>query len=541
MKKLLFILIIALAAFLRFWQLGNVPISPDWDETALGYNAYSILKTGRDEYGTFLPKTLRSFDDYKPPLYAYLAIPSIALFGLNTWAVRVPSAVMGVLAVIGTYYLVIELFRKKDLLPLLSSLLLAISPWHLQFSRIAFEANTGVTINIWGLVAFFRGLKSLPWMLFSAFLFGLSLYAYHSERIFVPLLLLIVTVVWREELFRNWKKVVLAILVGMITIAPLIPVIFDKTSVTRLKGTSTLSDTTGLLMRSVAKLDDDVRAGNVVGTFLENRRFVYAKTILDGYLSHFSLRWLFLTGDNDRQPAPDNGLLCLWECPFLLWGIYAVWKGSGKIATVLLGWLLIAPIAASPTSETPHAIRTLVVLPVLQIFTAVGMVNAVSRITYHVSRVRNKQKYMLMGAAALSILFVLINIFYYFHMYYSHMNHEYSRFWQYGYEQVVQYAEAKKSRYEKIVVSTSLEQPHMFFLFYTRYDPVKYLANGGTASGGFEEVKNRFDTYEFRPISNWWKEIHDGSILYIGSPKEIPGDVYTIKYQNGEDAIRISE
>src|SRR3990167_4542495 len=116
MKKYLFIAIIVLASVLRFWQLGKVPISPDWDETALGYNAYSILKTGRDEYGTFLPKTLRSFDDYKPPLYAYLAIPSIALFGLNTWAVRVPSAVMGVLAVIGTYYLVIELFRKKDLL-----------------------------------------------------------------------------------------------------------------------------------------------------------------------------------------------------------------------------------------------------------------------------------------------------------------------------------------------------------------------------------------------------------------------------------------
>src|SRR3989344_9071437 len=162
MKKLLFILIIALAAFLRLWQLGNVPISPDWDETALGYNAYSILKTGRDEYGTFLPRTLRSFDDYKPPLYAYLAVPSVAFFGLNTWAVRLPAAVMGVLAVIGTYVLVIELFRqlhtkaKKQISEfsaeassLLAAFLLAISPWHLQFSRIAFEANIGVTLNIW--------------------------------------------------------------------------------------------------------------------------------------------------------------------------------------------------------------------------------------------------------------------------------------------------------------------------------------------------------------------------------------------------------
>ncbi|MBI5019248.1 hypothetical protein HZB58_03170, partial [Candidatus Gottesmanbacteria bacterium] len=86
MKKISFIIIIILAAFLRLWQLGNVPVSPDWDEAALGYNAYSILKTGKDEYGIFLPRTLRSFDDYKPPLYTYLAIPAVAAFGLTTWA-----------------------------------------------------------------------------------------------------------------------------------------------------------------------------------------------------------------------------------------------------------------------------------------------------------------------------------------------------------------------------------------------------------------------------------------------------------------------
>lgn len=126
-------------------------------------------------------------------------------------------------------------------------------------------------------------------------------------------------------------------------------------------------------------------------------------------------------------------------------------------------------------------------------------------------------------------------------MYYAHLNYEYSKFWQYGYAQVVKYAEMHKAKYNKIVVSTALEQPHMFFLFYTKYDPAKYLASGGTSSGGFAEVRNRFDTYEFRPISNWWKELHDGSTLYIGSPSELPGDAYTIKYLNGEDAMRISE
>ncbi len=554
MKKFILAGIIALAIMLRFWQLGAVPVSPDWDEAALGYNAYSILKTGRDEYGTFLPMTLRSFDDYKPPLYAYLAVPAVALFGLNTWAVRLPAAVMGVLAVIGAYALVIELFRqlhtkaKKQISEfsagacgLLTAFLLAISPWHLQFSRIAFEANIGVTLNIWGLVAFFRGLVSLPWMAASAFLFALSLYAYHSERVFVPLLLLIISVLWRKELFADRRRVTIGIIIGLLTVAPLIPVVLDKSSVTRLKGTSTLSDQTGLLMRSVSKLEDDRKAGDRIGAVFDNRRIVYAKTLLDGYISHFSFRWLFLTGDNDRHHAPDNGLLYLWELPFLLWGIFAVWRAGGRVGALLLGWLLLAPVAASPTSETPHAIRTLVILPSLQIFTAIGIMQCWSYVLHYTAGVRGYVRYLIIGAALIAAGIAAFNILFYFHMYYAHMNNEYSKFWQYGYKQAVEYAESHKGKYKKVVVSTSLEQPHMFFLFYTKYDPAAYLAAGGTASGGFAEVKNRFDTYEFRPISHWANELHDGSILYIGSPRELPGDAYTIKYLNGEDAMRISE
>lgn len=558
MKKILFAGIVILAVLLRFWQLGNVPVSPDWDEAALGYNAYSILKTGKDEYGTFLPRVLRSFDDYKPPLYTYLAIPSVAAFGLTTWAVRMPAAIMGTLAVVGVYLLVKELMERKgrevkkirrdgkelgtpEVYGLVTSLLLAISPWHLQFSRIAFESNIGVTLNIWGMYALVRGLTSVPWFLFSAFLFGVSLYAYHSERVFVPLILLISTVLFKNELFKDKKKLGIGVIVGFLTILPLLPVIFDKTSVTRLKGTSSLADKTGLLMRSVQKLDDDRKEGNTVGTVFDNRRFVYARTLIDGYISHFSLRWLFITGDNDRHHAPDNSLLYLWELPFLVWGIYLVWSWHSWISVLFLGWLLIAPIAASPTSETPHAIRTLCVLPSLQFFTAVGILESIFMLSRLLRQKNTLTVLAVIGALFGYSLFALGNIAYYFHMYYAHMNNEYSKFWQYGYEQAVKYAEEHKGKYTKIVVSTSLEQPHMFFLFYTKYDPSKYLQSGGTKSGGFKEVKNRFDVYEFRPISQWASELHDGSVLYIGSPKELPGSAMVISYLDGTDAIRISE
>lgn len=532
--------ILVLAAIIRFWQLGTVPPSPDWDEASLGYNAYSILKTGRDEYGVWLPRVLRSFDDYKPPLYAYLAIPSVALFGLKLWAVRLPSALAGVLAIFGTYLLVKILLEKEKANPAantlarLSALLLALSPWHIQFSRIAFEANIGVTIHIWAIASFLKGLTAKTWLYLAAFLFALGFYAYHSERVFLPLILLVLVLTYRKEVFRSTKKIIIACLIGLVTIAPLVSIFVSGSTWTRLAGTSSLADKTGILMRSVKKLEEDQANHNPWGKVFDNRRIVYVRTLLDGYLSHYSLRWLFLTGDNDRHHAPDMGLLYWVELPFLLWGIASVWKWRNNASKVLFLWLLIAPIAASPTSELPHAIRTLVFLPSFQLFTAVGLYEGF----IWLKRQQNVLRWILVGGFIVAVGF---NLAYYFHLYFGHMNREFSQNWQYGYKEAVAYAREHASSYNKIVVSTKLEQPHMFFLFYLAYDPVTYLAEGGTASGGFEEKRNKFGIYEFRPI-NWGSENHDGSTLYIGTPKEIGGDALrSIFYLDGTEAIRIAK
>ena len=544
-KTITYVLIAAIllvVAVTRFYKLGEVPVSPDWDEVALGYNAYSILKTGRDEYGTRFPLVLRSYDDYKPPLYVYLAIPSIALLGLTVPAVRLPSAVFGVLAVLGTYYLASEVFslsvrfrKARDQLSLITAFLLAISPWHIQFSRIAFEANIGLTVNIWGLLYFFKGLRRSGYMYVSAILFGVSLYAYHSERIFVPLIVVLLAVLFRRELWDMKRATLGAVILGILVVAPLVPVLFDKTTLTRLQGTSAFADQTLLLSRSVGKLSEDRAAGNPFGTVFDNRRIVYAQKFIDNYLTHFSVRWLFLTGDNDRHHAPDSGLLHLWELPFILWGMYAVFRSRGRFAAFLFGWILIAPIPASPTTEVPHAIRTLVFLPTFQIFAAIG----ISRFVVWI-RMRKSVGYRFLAAGIF-----LVAVFFtvrYLNLYFVHLNLEFSRFWQYGYKQAVAFAKENEHKYKKIVVSTKLEQPHMFFLFYLQYDPFAYLAQGGTRTGGFAETRNAFDIYEFREIDWYTSEVKDGSTLYIGRPDEIPDTgLLVIPYLDGTDAIHFAD
>src|SRR3989338_5389259 len=162
MKHILLIISITLlAALLRFYQLGSNPPSLDWDEVSLAYNAYSIIRTGADEYGNASPLlSIRSFNDYKPPMYVYSLIPSLLLFGKTDFAVRFPSALAGTLTVLFTYFLVKELFgihlggvgkQHPRGVALLAALLLAISPWHLQFSRIAFEANLALFFFVAGM------------------------------------------------------------------------------------------------------------------------------------------------------------------------------------------------------------------------------------------------------------------------------------------------------------------------------------------------------------------------------------------------------
>jgi hypothetical protein len=138
-------------------------------------------------------------------------------------------------------------------------------------------------------------------------------------------------------------------------------------------------------------------------------------------------------------------------------------------------------------------------------------------------------------------LLIIAGVFiYYVHMYFVYTNRDFSQYWQYGYKEAVDYTEGYKSKYNKVVVSATLEESYIFFLFYTKYDPVKYLAGGGTKLD-IPKVNTKFDTYEFRVI-NWAGEKRDGTILYVLSPKDLPtGNIKNIDSFNGQTAIVLAD
>lgn len=538
-KILIFLaLIIIVTSALRLWQLGKVPSSPDWDEVALGYNSYSILQTGKDEYGKFLPIVLRSFDDYKPALYAYLAMPSIGILGLNVAAVRLPSAIFGISTVLAVYFLVKELF-KKDNIALLTSFLLAISPWHIQFSRVAFEANVGVALNVFGILFFLKAFKKPMFLSLSALMFGLNLHMYQGEKVFVPLLITILIVCFRKEFFLIRKKYIYtSFIILAIIILPLANFILtNKDALSRAKTVSIFSNSS-IIETNTQKLARDRVNNDLVGLVLDNRRVEFVKYMIGSYLSHMNINWLFIEGDIARHHAPGMGLMYLVELPFLLIGIYMLIFGNFDKAVKLfiILWFLIVPIPASITNDVPHAVRTINFLPILQILTTMGIIHALCKI----SNFKFKIRYLFFS---LFFLFSLFNFIYYLNQYFVQQNYFHAKYWQYGYENIVSYVGAVQKDYKKIIVSNTatMDQSYMFFLFYLKYDPAKYLREGGTASGKIEG-KNQFANFVFRKFD--YNQEKEKNILLVGSTSDFQEVYRTIHESNYPDksiAIKIVE
>jgi 4-amino-4-deoxy-L-arabinose transferase-like glycosyltransferase len=547
MKRLTLILLIGImliGACLRLYNLGAVPISPDWDEAALGYNAYSILQTGRDEYGKLFPVVLRSFDDYKPALYTYFVIPAILAFDLTTFAVRLPSVVFGLLAILATFFLVRELFKRDDL-SLIAALLLAVSPWHLQFSRVAFETSVGAAFNIFTALLFIKGLRK-PWLLtLAAIVAGLNIYMYQSLKVFVPLFILLLVVVYRKQLFSLPKRYLgYAIVAGLITVLPMaIYILSNNQSLTRAQSTSILADKNTLLRMNVLRVEENKKRGDVIGLVFDNRRVEYAKSVVSGYIAHFDLNWIFIRGDLERHHAPGMGLLYLWELPFLFLGIYfllfhALFGKHKEAKLLLLGWFLIAPVPASVTSGVPHAVRTMNFLPTFQIFVAIGLL--ISILLIFRAKFMTPIKWI---AASCFLIVVFGNLFYYLNQYFVQQNYYTAREWQYGYAEAIPYVQSVADAYDRIVISdrAPMDQSYIFFLFHTKFPPHEYQKlSSEMREGG--RVMRKIGKYEFRGIA-WDNEEKSTRTLYLGTPSEIPSNIAalkTVNYPDGSPAMKVA-
>lgn len=505
---ILIILVTCLGGFLRFYKNTVNPPSLNIDEVAFGYSAYSVLKTGRDEYGVFMPLIFRSSGDYKNSVLIYSLVPSIALFGLNEFSVRFTTALAGTLS-IPVFFLLLSSLFKNSRIALFGAAIMAISPWHIYYSRYASDQLMGVFILMIG-VWFFRKMfeRGRAWVFPSAFFLALSMYTYHSERFFVPLFIAGLLILNLKKVRQNKLNILFFLLLSLLLLLPLVYLsLFGPAN----KRAGMIFLSLDIDYTRYVILDHLQKTGENLLLF-----FFWVKR----YLNYFQPDFLFFNGLNmTSMGALGLGVLYIFELPFLLLGIIELIRNRVPNRLVILLWVLLGIIPASLTNNEQNTGRTLLIVPALLAINALGF----SRFLFFVDSFKKSYYKLFFYTGYLFICIVfLIQAFLIFTVHFPKQKGE--AFME-GTKEAVEYALLHKDQYKEIVFDPyrGIEAPYivglpyMYFLFYSQYDPVLYQKE----IKRYGEELFGWDKFTIRKI-HWQEDRLAKGTLFIGSPWSLP-------------------
>ncbi len=438
--------IVALAAWLRLADLGELPAGFYCDEAGNAYNAASILNSGRDENGARWPLYVWSFDtSYKNPVFIYAATIPTALFGATPFAARFTAASFGIAAVLAIFFLGRAI--GGAITGLCAALLLAVAPWHLHFSRIAFELIALPTFFIAGttaLVLFVQGKRTLAW---AAVAFAVCLYTYVPAKLLVPLFLFGFAAIFGERLWQRRREAAVAGLLFAVLAAPLVH--FDLTN--RNRASSYFRDTTFLA--------DDMSVGEKVEKLARN------------YTHFYSPSFFFQNGDRIlRHAVRNHGELYPIMAPLMLLGAVAIARSRSPGWVLVLLWLIIYPLAAIfIRREIPSATRAIVGVPAFCLLAAAGM-DWVIRWARNLSSPRiSGRTSQLLTVTTLGILLAAQVIHYwrlYTEDYPAYTSRHYVGF-QHGHEPAMRYFADHAGDYDRFILTTTRSnQPEIFLRYF---------------------------------------------------------------------------
>ncbi|MBI3379806.1 glycosyltransferase family 39 protein [Candidatus Gottesmanbacteria bacterium] len=515
-KRFLLGMIFLLGLILRFWNLKEAPPGLNRDEASIGYTAYSLLKTGKDEYGKSWPISFKSFGDWKLPLYIYVDIPFINSLGMTDISVRLPSAIFGSLTVFIVYFLSKELFKKAEHLPLLSAFLFSFSPWSIHLSRTASEANVAVFFTALGFLFYLR--TSNIWnQLLGTILLSLSLYTYHANHIFTPLLFAgLVFFAWRKN--RYLKTHLIPIFIFCVLSFFIYSQTLFSADKTKISGLFPVSDPSLVYEKVITDRLQHVKSPIFLSNLLHNKLLFITMSTLQNYIKSFSPEFLFITGGgNDQHNIPDFGNLYLWEAPFLILGFsyFLIMRSENK--NIMLWWILISPIAASMTKDAPHTARMASIIPLFEILIAIGILKSIDNL-------KRRENYFLRMFIPIATFLFFINCIIWADRYFIHFPLKRVSEWGEGYSKLLTYLKENNNFVAKeIVMSRPEYSPYIYFLFYNSVDP-SYYQNAAVrypeTEEGFQHVA-KFDNYSFRQI-DWTGDLAIPDRLYIEWSEQIP-------------------
>jgi hypothetical protein len=362
LEALAFLLILALAIFLRTYRLNSVPPGIYVDETNAGLEALYILE-GRDVspfstgwYGT-------------PNAYIYYMAAVFNLLGANWLSLKAVSLIPAILTVPAVYLLGRLMFGP--LVGLSSMLLIAVSRWHMSMSRWGWNETAPPLFQVLATFFLIRGLRDRRAMDYglSGLIAGLSIYTYLSARLAIATLILYV-LFWlisdpaglRASLRRSWLGLMLVVLVGLVTVSPI----------------------------AVTFIRDPFAFGNRVSE-ISILRDMRDQGSADPLLLNLGdiLKFFHQTGDHQgKHNLPDEPMADPFTGLLLAVGLaHALMAWRDQRRMLLLLWLVLGLSGSFLSShhESPQSYRSLTALPAV-VLLAADVLDQVTRALSRVSR-----------------------------------------------------------------------------------------------------------------------------------------------------------
>lgn len=458
-KKLIAIFLLAL--FLRTYKLSTQPIGFHADEVRAGWNAYSILKSGLDDRGNHFALYYNTFGDYRPTGIIYLTIPSLIIFGLNEFAVRFPSAIIGALTIFPLYLFTKEI-TKKNSLAISASLLLALSPWHISVSRATSEVIISVFLALLGLYFFQKGIHSqkqkTKLLILSLVFLVISYFFYHSIRLLAPLFILTLIITQIKQIISHHTlKPSLTLAAFLIALTGLMATQSEARG--RFSQVSIFSDLD--VKYELSRMPFEEGPNKVFQARLfHNKPLTYSRKFINEYTKYFSADFLIADiAKPSRYATIGIGLITYVELALFIFGLISI--AQKKSSFIPLALLLVSPFPAALTTEdSPNLHRALFMIIYIVIIESYGII--------FISQLSQKYRAKIYSITA---VLLTLNFIFYLHMYYVHAPYQIADGRSYGAKELAIKLNELESSYDQIILTNIPDDIYPWLAFFGHKDP----------------------------------------------------------------------
>ncbi len=543
MKYLLSVILLLIIIF-RVWNIGILPNGFGWDEMDNAYQAYSLLRTGKDLYGNPLPVLLHAFADHKSSLYIYMTTPFVKVMGMTATAARLPAAIFGIVALAMIIYICGKIWGIKW--GIVAGIIMGMSPWWFSYSRLSFEAVGMLALFLVGFAAWEKSSVTPKYLIWTGIFWGLSIWTYSTAKLFIPLFGLIALVLNYKRIINTNKRILItaAVITIIISMPPLWQSFFGKGN-TRFNEISIFTDPTIKSEVNFALEEGQVSSGipkevgmtpRLLDRLAHNKYQFQLNKLVTNYLTAFSSDFLFIKGDPNLRQSPGKdsvGQFLVVDALLIILGLTWFFQKENRL---LLLWLIIAPLSSIVTRDGGnHATRLLFMLPVIVMISTAGMRNLA------------KHKFSMLIFSSFYVYYIFVFGYFYF----THYRFESQIPFHNGFLKVAQLALDNSSKFDQVIIDLHHESALMVYLVQSDYDPkllhsqmplVQREVIPGINANKFGNI------YILGPGERGWDDYYHNnkippSTLIILSADTIPQIPIseTIYYEDGQKAFYVSQ